>query len=117
MNRRSITLAVTGGRDYTDQARVLFALDSAWAYLGEFHLVHGAARGADALAARWAVLRGVPQTPVPAQWHIHGKSAGRRRNREMLDRGIDVVLAFPGGRGTEDMVNAAQERGIPVIFA
>ena len=33
----------------------------------------------------------------------------------MIDRGKpDLVIAFPGGRGTEDMVTRAERAGIPV---
>ncbi len=32
----------------------------------------------------------------------------------MLDYGVDIVLAFPGGRGTSDTIRRAQTAGIPV---
>lgn len=45
----------------------------------------------------------------------YGKSAGPIRNQTMLDDGKpDLVLAFPGGRGTADMVAKAEKHGIPV---
>ena len=38
------------------------------------------------------------------------------RNREMLERGRpDLVIAFPGGPGTANMVKLAREAGIEVI--
>lgn len=78
---------------------------------------HGNARGADALADRWARARGVAVFPVPAEWSKHGKAAGPKRNAAMLgqvgSRGI--VVAFPGGRGTADMVGRAKAAGIHVI--
>ena len=43
------------------------------------------------------------------------KSAGHIRNQVMLDKGKpDVVVAFPGGRGTADMVRRAEGAGIEV---
>ena len=35
----------------------------------------------------------------------------------MLESGIDLLLAFPGGRGTRHCVNKANEMGIPVVHA
>jgi hypothetical protein len=37
------------------------------------------------------------------------------RNEEMAASGIDLCIAFPGGRGTEDMVRRAEEYEIPVV--
>jgi hypothetical protein len=46
-----------------------------------------------------------------------GKAAGSIRNQRMLDaeKHIDVVVAFPGGRGTADMVRRARAAGIHVL--
>lgn len=42
------------------------------------------------------------------------KAAGHIRNKQMLDTGIDVVIAFPGGRGTANMVKIAKEANVQV---
>ncbi len=40
------------------------------------------------------------------------------RNQQMLDEAKpDMVLAFPGGRGTDDMVSRAEKAGVPVTIA
>jgi hypothetical protein len=79
-------------------------------------LVHGAAKGADALGARWALARGVIGASYPAQWDKYGKKAGVIRNQEMIDvEKVDFVVACPGGKGTADMVRRATKAGIPVI--
>lgn len=45
----------------------------------------------------------------------NGKAAGPIRNQRMLDEGKpDLVVAFPGGRGTADMVRRAKAAGVPV---
>lgn len=83
-------------------------------------LIHGAARGADTLAGEWAEAKGVGvhAFPVhPAQWEAQGKAAGHLRNARMLAEGRpDAVLAFPGGRGTADMVAKARAAGVPVAL-
>ena len=78
-------------------------------------LIHGAARGADSLAGEWASTRAVPVKIFPADWQTHGRSAGHIRNAQMLREGKpDLVVAFPGGRGTADMVAKANAAGITV---
>lgn len=83
-------------------------------------LIHGAARGADRRAAQWASRRGVAIEPYPADWYPNGfgkldKSAGPKRNAKMLAEGKpDLVIAFPGGDGTADMVEKAERAGVKV---
>lgn len=50
----------------------------------------------------------------PADWERNGRAAGPIRNRQMLDGKPDLVIAFPGGKGTADMVAEAKRRGIAV---
>lgn len=110
-------LIVCGGRNYTNYSAVMQALND---HLGPFAdldpvVVTGGAPGADRLAERAAQELGLKTEVFPADWGKLGRAAGPIRNRQMLDAGSDVVIAFPGGRGTADMVRAARERGITVI--
>lgn len=78
-------------------------------------LIHGAARGADALAWEWARFMDVPAIACPADWRAHGRAAGPIRNAKMLaEHKPDAVIAFPGGAGTAHMVKIAREAGLPV---
>lgn len=107
---------VCGGREYNDMGRVFWALDTvAMKCGGVSAVIHGGARGADALAASWAALRGVRDEHYPPDWVAHGKAAGPLRNQRMLDEGKpDAVVALPGGHGTADMVRRAEAAGIPI---
>ncbi|BAQ18361.1 hypothetical protein GL4_2928 [Methyloceanibacter caenitepidi] len=79
-------------------------------------MIHGNATGADALAGFWAIAVGVPILAFAADWNKHGRAAGPIRNKQMLDEGKpDLVIAFPGGRGTANMVRQARERGVEVV--
>lgn len=102
---------VCGGRDYRDQERVFAVLDQ----MKPTFVIHGGARGADALAENWAISRGVPYARVPAQWERYGRGAGQKRNGWMLQLKPDRVIAFPGGRGTAGMVEQADKAGFLVI--
>ena len=120
MNRRVL---VTGSRDWTDWETIFAALDRELASTeGLMTLVHGAARGADSLAAEWGRLMekwlyAVKVEPHEAEWERYGNSAGHIRNKKMVDLGEDVCLAFQLGvsRGTRDCMAAAKAAGIPVI--
>lgn len=101
-----MTILVCGGRTYDDYARVEEVLEevAGWA-TSEVTIIHGGARGADTLAARWGREYDAKVVAVPADWKTHGRDAGPIRNQQMLDEHTpDQVVAFPGGRGTEDMV-------------
>lgn len=88
---------VCGGRDYKDFATVRAWLDP----MPISVVIEGGASGADLMARNWAVQNGVPVETFDAEWEKHGRAAGPIRNRRMLEEGKpDVIVAFPGGRGT-----------------
>lgn len=85
-------------------------------YMPELVIVHGGARGADSIADRWAKRNHISVKPHPADWDRFQKAAGPIRNQEMLDEEKpDLVIAFPGGRGTADMVSRARRSGVKII--
>ncbi len=107
---------VTGGRHYKDRQSVFMALDSLHAHKSIAAIINGAAPGADSLAIDWAIARGVTVISIPADWNKHGNAAGPIRNQRMILEMPDLVLAFPGGKGTRDMVARAKLAKIPVIY-
>ena len=63
------------------------------------------------MAERWAAAHGIKNEVYPALWSTNGKAAGPMRNQYMLDRSYpDLLMAFPGGRGTKDMVSRIKGR-------
>lgn len=113
-------LLVCGGRNFCDRPKVYSTLDYLHAQRGITCVIAGAARGADTLAADWAISRGVALEEYKADWDKHGKRAGVLCNTLMLDSGKpDGVLAFPRadgrwGTGTQNMMNQAFDRGLPI---
>lgn len=104
---------VCGGRDYFNGDMIAHALSQLPA---DAILVHGAAPGADSVCAHWWYdIQGRTVDPHPANWKKYGKAAGPIRNQEMLDSGVDLVVAFPGHQGTADMVRRAKKAGVEVI--
>ena len=90
-------------------------------------LLTGGARGADQIAEQiWKGVFQLPYVGNPAPWNEMGRPAGMIRNLDMI-RGTtlapnidglflpDVVIAFPGGRGTAGAKEAAEKAGIKVV--
>jgi hypothetical protein len=72
--------------------------------------------GVDSLSAIFARANECQYVGFPADWKKHGRAGGPIRNQQMLDEGKpDLVVAFPGGKGTADMVRRARAAGIPVM--
>lgn len=114
VRRPPVRVIVCGGRDFADREAVYRALDRLNSLRRIVELIEGGAPGADRMAADWAAERLVKLTEVRAEWDRYGPSAGPKRNRKMLELKPDGVVAFPGGRGTMDMIRAATEAGVPV---
>jgi hypothetical protein len=124
-----VNLLICGGRDYKDQETLNRIMDDIVKHInpGYITVVSGHARGADKLGEIWAKSRDLSLALFPANWKRYGKSAGFKRNIEMLDL-ISVapedeyrddhysyVVAFPGGKGTAHTVHNAKKRGIHVM--
>lgn len=131
-------ILVTGSRDWADADAIEAQLCG---YPVGTVVVHGACSrkvcgvevSADMLAARIAVAYGYAVEPYPSDWSVkpdtpawavkrrrdgtlYDVRAGALRNEQMLDTGIDLVLAFQrgGSRGTGHVIDSARRRGIPV---
>lgn len=72
--------------------------------------------GADWLALEWAQRREINFVGIPAKWTLYARQAGPMRNSQMLlDWRPELVIAFPGGAGTADMVRKARAAEIEVV--
>jgi hypothetical protein len=110
------TWLICGGRDFVDFEMFRAAMSDLLALKGcPSKVVQGGAGGADTMAREWAIRLSIPCVEMAADWKKHGKAAGPIRNQEMLDRHApQFVVAFPGGRGTADMVSRSRKAGIDV---
>ena len=109
---------VCGGRDFGD----IKLFEETMAAVDRDHgiscVIQGVAKGADAMAYDWAVRNRRVCMNYVAEWKKYGNSAGAIRNQRMISDGKpDLVVAFPGGRGTADMKRRARSHGISVIEA
>lgn len=112
---------VCGGRDFNNWRHVEGMLDILNGMYGPITCIvtgaccdeDGDPRGADWWAERWARKRAVRYIGFPANFKKYGKPAGPMRNQIMLDeQDPHIVLAFPGNRGTANMIEAATQYGL-----
>lgn len=98
---------VTGGRKYAGDVTCLDMIDIDI-------LTHGNADGADKRAATHCKLNGIHTAAVDALWHEYGNGAGYKRNAAMLLLKPDYCVKFPGGSGTQSMVDLCNANNIPI---
>lgn len=111
-----VRVLVCGGRDFTDTKGLYKYLDNLHRTLGITTIIEGDAKGADRMAGFWARKNKITNVKFKAAWEKFGSKAGPIRNQQMLDQGIpQLVVAFPGGRGTEDMINRAKEAQVETL--
>jgi hypothetical protein len=110
--RPPLRILVCGGRDFTDVELLYRTLDEIAIIHGIARVVTGLAAGTDLAADGWAEWRKISRGGYKIR---RPHEDGYQRNQRMLDsEPIDLVVAFPGGNGTADMVRRAQRAGIPV---
>ena len=121
-NKQNINIVVAGGREYENYPELSQVLDRVISELNVpsgmgINIVSGGARGADTLAEKYAQEKGYGLQVFPADWKTKGLSAGMQRNKQMASAG-DVLVAFPGGTGTENMIQQmTQDFGKPAYRA
>ncbi len=84
------------------------------------HIVSGAAKGADTLAAKYARIHGYELHEFPADWNKYGYAAGPIRNKQMHEfikpHKYRVCVCFWDGksRGTKDNFELAERNQTPL---
>jgi hypothetical protein len=113
---------ITGSRSWDDAETIENALIDVFkksrCALPDITVVHGTAPGADELAGMIADWLGMTVEEHPADWERWGRRAGFLRNKEMVDAGANVCLAFWDGvsKGTEMTMKLAMKAGIDLTM-
>ena len=119
MSDKPRRVIVIGDRHWFDRALAAWCLGWLCARLGRnIVVVHGGASGVDSSFNLAAQDIGIATEPHFAQWHEFGKSAGPRRNGEMVAAGAELCLALhrslASSKGTRDCTQRCLDAGIPV---
>ena len=108
---------VFGSRAWADEDTILQRLSR---FPAGTVVIHGAAAGADTIAARVAKALGfvvIGEPVTKEEWDAHGLKAGPRRNQRMLDRhkptcGLGFMVGWT--HGSADMLHRLIRAGLPV---
>ncbi|KKN90043.1 hypothetical protein LCGC14_0231560 [marine sediment metagenome] len=116
---------IAGGRDFQPSEYRVFSwstghrdahkvLDLLHKHMKITEVVCGGAKGADSFGKVWAEENSIPVKMFMANWGRFGRGAGPIRNKAMADC-ADALIAFPGDRGTRDMLERAGAKKLAVI--
>ena len=110
-------ILICGGRDYNDNNKFINVMNNLRLWFDpKFCIIQGGARGADRLAMGWAFFQGCPMIEMRANWDYYDKDAGTVRNTWMIEYAMpDLVIAFPGGTGTANMIKQSKAASIDVF--
>lgn len=116
--KEKIKLAVVGSRAIEDYEFVEKEIDKIAEKYDIAMIVSGGAYGVDTLAMRYARENLIPTKVFEAYWSTFGKSAGYKRNVEIVEYS-DLVLACYDGksRGTQHSINIAKEKNKKLIVS
>ena len=101
-----------GSREWTDRRAIEDAIKSLPA--GSV-VIHGNAAGVDKIAGELAASHGLQVLVFEADWELYGRSAGVRRNSDMLLEGKPTcayAFQIAESRGTADMVRKISAAGL-----
>lgn len=112
-------LVVCGTRTFDNVLFVRKKLNELTTKLGKLVVVVGDADGPDFIAEKWALLKGFAVVKFRADWSKFSKSAGPRRNAEMIGYAKchkSYFIAFWDGvsDGTGDCIDRARRVGLKI---
>ncbi len=113
--RTTMNIAIIGSRTYKNLPNInilLSKLDP-----GQCTIISGAGKGVDTYAERVAYKLGFDVDTYPPDWNRYGKSAGFKRNHDIIENACKVYAFWDGeSKGTLHSIKLAEEKGIPVII-
>jgi hypothetical protein len=108
---------IAGTRYIEDFALLCEAVRASGFTVGE--VVSGGASGVDRLGERFARLHGLPVRRFLVDWSRFGRSAGPRRNQQMVDyagASGQLIAVWDGrSRGTQHTIQMAERAGLAVF--
>jgi predicted Rossmann fold nucleotide-binding protein DprA/Smf involved in DNA uptake len=108
---QSTVLAVVGSRTVTNYNEVLPYLQH-YLSIPNLHLVSGGAIGADRLGRRFAQEHHLSLQEFLPDWKQFGKSAGFRRNHDIISAATEVIAFWDGkSKGTKHSIDLARKQG------
>lgn len=108
------TAVITGGQGFANVASIETFLEQCQLHKGLTKIIISGASKAEKISAEWAKRSDVQVVTFDLDYTVLRKQAVSERNKLMLDRHVDFVVAFPGGDSTADMCAQADVLGIQI---
>jgi len=108
-------LGVVGSRQNIPREKVYQILDGIHQTFYIEVIISGGADGVDSFAGEWASQHKIKLLVIDPQWHKFGKSAGARRNQEIVNASDKILILWDGkSRGTKITLNMARKAKKPL---
>ena len=110
-------LAIIGSRNFNNSELLKLTIEQYFGYTHIKAITSGGSKGADSLAAQFAKTNKLELIEHLPEWDKYGKSAGFRRNRQIIEN-ADFVLAFWDSisKGTANSLKIAKELKKPTLI-
>ena len=107
-------LAIVGSRSFNDYDMLVDFIEENYNVEDITHVISGGAKGADALGERFA-NDFIKETIIfPAEWEKYGKSAGFKRNVEIIKNCDECVCFWDGqSHGTKHDIDLCEKMKKP----
>lgn len=113
-------LIIAGSRSWTDRQLMENTLREFWEKFikpRKIVIVSGMARGADMMGYNIGVATSTKVIEMPANWVLHGKSAGYRRNKEMAKIADGALICWDGeSKGAKHMYDLAGQYDLDTVI-
>ena len=105
-----IKLAIVGSRTFNNIREFLEIMNIIKSKYNITTIISGGARGADTFGSDYADRNKIQKIIFKAEWDKYGKSAGFRRNKDII-KNCDVCIAFWDGQshGTKHDIDLCKE--------
>jgi hypothetical protein len=112
-----MNLAIVGSRTFTNYTLLENEILKIYTIENIGCIVSGGAKGADSLAEQFAIKFNIKTKILKPDWDTYGKSAGYRRNCDIVNA-ADIVIAFWNGisPGTKHSIDIANKLNKKVII-
>jgi hypothetical protein len=102
-------VAIIGSRSLTNYELFKVKCDTILSSSKSITIISGGAKGTDRLAERYAAEKNIPILIYKADWDLHGRSAGMKRNTLMLNDCTHVIAFWDrNSPGTLHMINQSR---------
>ena len=106
-------LAIIGSRGFNDYNLLKKEVNKLLIEFNIDTIISGGAKGADYLGMKFALDNNINYIEFPANWDKYGKSAGFKRNEDII-KNSDIVISFWDGKskGTLHAMNLCKNKSL-----